>query len=146
MTDFEYARSQAIAGSEKLSSKSPYKGWSVDKFDSLLSGLHKVINLKKKNGVYRLRSFACSSCGRIVGEYQEGRSLKPLSGKAGVLDFKCTFGVVFYNRGDRAAKRNPEFSSPRFPIPFHPFAFRAFLAHCIHQRAFWHIDCHRAGM
>jgi hypothetical protein len=58
MTDFEYARSQAIAGSEKLSSKSPYKGWSVDKFDSLVSGLHKVINLKKKNGVYRLRSFA----------------------------------------------------------------------------------------
>jgi hypothetical protein len=58
MTDFEYARSQVIAGSNKLSSKSPYHGWSVDEFDACLSDLHKVINLKTKKGTYRLRSFA----------------------------------------------------------------------------------------
>jgi hypothetical protein len=68
MTDFEYARSQAIAGSAKLSSKSPYQGWSVDEFDSFLSGLHKVINLKKKNGTYRLRSFAADI---IQSDYDE---------------------------------------------------------------------------
>jgi hypothetical protein len=58
MTDFEYARSQAVAGSNRLSSKSPYHGWSVDEFDLCLSDLHKVINLKTKKGAYRLRSFA----------------------------------------------------------------------------------------
>jgi hypothetical protein len=68
MTDFEYARSQVIAGSAKLSSKSPYLGWSVDDFDSFLSGLHKVINLKKKSGNYRLRSFAADI---IQSDYDE---------------------------------------------------------------------------
>ena len=61
MTDFEYARSQTIAGSGKLSSKSPYKGWSVDEFDSFLGRLHKIVNLKKKNVTYRLVSFAADT-------------------------------------------------------------------------------------
>ena len=68
MTDFEYARSQVIAGSDRLSSKSPYRGWSVEQLDSFLSGLHKVINLKKKNGNYRLRAFAADI---IQSDYDE---------------------------------------------------------------------------
>jgi hypothetical protein len=59
MTDFEYARSQAIAGRE-IPTRSKYCGWSADEFAPFLQRLHLVINRKNKHGVYRLEAAVSS--------------------------------------------------------------------------------------
>jgi hypothetical protein len=55
MTDFEFARSHAVAGKE-IPKKSKFYGWSVDEFVPFQQRLHKVINRKDANGSYRLQA------------------------------------------------------------------------------------------
>ncbi|HEU0144136.1 MAG TPA: hypothetical protein VFQ47_05065 [Nitrososphaera sp.] len=55
MTDFEYARSQAVAGKE-IPKRSKFYGWLKDEFVPFQQRLHKVINRKDKNGIYRLEA------------------------------------------------------------------------------------------
>ena len=57
MTDFEFARSQSIAGKE-IPKSSPFYGWTESEFIPFLQKLHRVINRKDKNSTYRLFSQA----------------------------------------------------------------------------------------
>lgn len=56
MTDFEFARSQAIAGKE-IPKRSKYFGWSENEFVPFLQRLHRVINRKTQNSQYRLEAY-----------------------------------------------------------------------------------------
>jgi hypothetical protein len=53
MTDFEFARSQAIA-SREIPKKSPYHGWAESEFVPFQQRLHRVINRKDKHSNYRM--------------------------------------------------------------------------------------------
>ena len=53
MNEFEWARSQVIAGKE-LSEKNPYRGWSREDFDAFLNRLHDVIGRKAPSGLPRI--------------------------------------------------------------------------------------------
>lgn len=67
MTDFEYARSQVIAG-KGLSSKSQYYGWSENEFVPFLQRLHRVIRRKNKDGKYRLEGVVSHV---LIADYNE---------------------------------------------------------------------------
>lgn len=54
MTDFEFARSRAVAGKE-IPTRSKFYGWTEEKFVPFLQRLHRVINRKDPRGNYRLR-------------------------------------------------------------------------------------------
>lgn len=55
MTDFEFARSQVIAGRE-VPRRSLYREWSKDELEQFQRRLHQVINRKDSNGIYRLEN------------------------------------------------------------------------------------------
>jgi len=57
-----------------------------------------------------------------------------------VLDFTCTFDVVFYNRGDRRAWLTLQNSGSSFPVLSHSFPSHPPFSHSFHACAFWHID------
>jgi len=57
MTDFEWALSQVIAG-EELPEDNPYFGWQKDDFLAFQKRLYRVLNRKRKDGMYRLAAFA----------------------------------------------------------------------------------------
>jgi hypothetical protein len=56
MKDFEHARNVTKFGTGRISSKSPYQGWSLEKFDSFERRLHRVINRKGTGGKPRITS------------------------------------------------------------------------------------------
>lgn len=55
--DFEYARNVAESGRGQISSKSPYLGWPLERFNQFQNRLHRVINRKRRDGKAYVTSF-----------------------------------------------------------------------------------------
>jgi hypothetical protein len=68
MKDFERDRNVTKFGTGQISSKSPYKGWSLDKFNSFEKELHDTINRKKKDGSARIAAITSNV---VVADYNE---------------------------------------------------------------------------
>jgi hypothetical protein len=54
MKVFEHARKVKQFGTGRISSKSPYQGWTLEKFDLFERRLHRIINRKRPNGEPRI--------------------------------------------------------------------------------------------
>jgi len=56
MNQFEFARSQIIAGGE-LSENNPYRTWTRENFDAFLNSLHGIIGARAASGLPRIAPF-----------------------------------------------------------------------------------------
>jgi len=56
MKEFEHARNVMKYGTGRISSKSPYQGWPLEKFDEFERRLHRIINRKRTDGEPRITS------------------------------------------------------------------------------------------
>jgi hypothetical protein len=68
VSEFEHPRNVAIRGRGKISSKSPYAGWTPEKFNLFEKGLHKVINRKRSDGKPRITARTSNI---LVKDYEE---------------------------------------------------------------------------
>lgn len=68
MKDFEIARNVTKFQTGRISSKSPYLGWPLEKFESFERCLHSIINRKKPGGTARIASITSNI---VLNDYEE---------------------------------------------------------------------------